>query len=450
MLSIQPFKRRIVRVLFVAIAALATLPGGVARADTLANQGNLPYPFSFGLVRATAIADTANIYLFGGLNGWGIWGSITRFNPSTGAFTSMSASLSPARQGASGIYDGSNFYLFGGYRPLGGGQATDLIAKYNAASDSATSIGAKLPKPKAHSSAIWTGRYAFIFGGGNGNWDDTGAGSSDIYRFDPVTESIATMTAHLPVAVAGSSAVWDGTYAYIAGGSTNTTGGTSRAIMRYNPTTDTASLLPQRLPYAVADAASFWNGQDMIVAGGLTSHNSSGNYYYTTSIQRFTPSTGVVGYMKQTISERSGMFGTWFGGAAWLFGGQRYACMDNGYGGCTTEVYMYSDVFRYTMEPGPPGGVFAYPNGLGSNLVSWNTPDYTTYTSSLTSYRIYRYEYLPYGSTALRRIAEVPANYGNYYVDTQCPLGALCEYTVSAVNVFGESPKTSYGYSVGT
>src|ERR1051326_4213898 len=78
--------------------------------------------------------------------------------------------------------------------------------------EAATVMSAHLPTARRYTSAVWTGQYAYVFGG----WSTSGnTPGYEVLRYDPANDAIRVMNASLPTARWGTSAIWDGTYAYI-------------------------------------------------------------------------------------------------------------------------------------------------------------------------------------------------------------------------------------------
>lgn len=181
---------------------------------------------------APAIWDGNHAFMFGGITGMagGHLDEIIRFDPATLSVTTMSAHLSHPRDGFPAVLTPYGAYLFGGYRQCSGDTSCDDIEKYDPSTDTVTLLSTKLPQRLSFASAVWSGRFIYIFGGGL----EPGPLLADqILRFDPTDESITVLPDRLPAPWSAGDAFWDGHSAYIVGGST--AGGPSNQILRYDP-----------------------------------------------------------------------------------------------------------------------------------------------------------------------------------------------------------------------
>lgn len=111
-----------------------------------------------------------------------------------------------------------------------------LLSAGEARADSVT-VSATLHTVRYGTSAVWDGTNAYIFGG----YGSTSTRSDEIVRYNPGTNTVTTMTATLPTGRAFTSAVWDGTNAYIFAG---TDGSLLNQIVRYNPDTTPPVITP--------------------------------------------------------------------------------------------------------------------------------------------------------------------------------------------------------------
>jgi hypothetical protein len=92
------------------------------------------------------------------------------------------------------------------------------------------------------------------------------------------------MSANLPATVFFTSAVWTGTYAYVFGGDVNTVPTATNMIARYDPVNDVCSIENQVLPTARDTTSAVWTGTEALIFGG-----SQGSTFYN-QIVEFTPS----------------------------------------------------------------------------------------------------------------------------------------------------------------
>lgn len=236
-----------------------------------------------------------------------------------------------------------------------------------AAGDGVAVMDARLPAPRAYTSAVWDGHYAYIFGGasyydgssppggGFGPASSPNWASDQIERYDPMTDTLQVMHAHLPSQLADMVAVWDGArYAYLLGGLGHVDGGkgshqgdtsigtddsslcsaSTDAIMRYEPATDTLTLLSTRMPEPRARASGVWDGQAVYVFGGMNSEYDTGagctmNAHWQwdpkpamDDILRFDPAAGTVTILQTTLpTTLIATSATWDGTTARILGG---------------------------------------------------------------------------------------------------------------------------------
>lgn len=210
----------------------------------------------------SAIWDGSNAYIFGGYDGSN-YDDIVRFNPTTGVVTLMedvdsSIKLPTARYWTSAIWDGSNAYIFGG--GSSGGKLDDIV-RFNPSTGVVTLMenidsSIKLPTPRSLTSAIWDGSNAYIFGG-----DGPSGKLDDIVRFNPSTGVVTLMetirpTTKLPSGRQSMPAVWDGSNAYIFGGEDG--GDFVDEIVQFNPATGTVTVMTDTLPTEMGDNSAVW------------------------------------------------------------------------------------------------------------------------------------------------------------------------------------------------
>lgn len=86
----------------------------------------------------------------------------------------------------------------------------------------ATILSTVLPTKLYGSASVKVGNYIYLFGGATaGNSSTTGYCVNTIYKFDPDTDTITTLSATLPVALFGIAACAVGSNIYLFGGTTN-------------------------------------------------------------------------------------------------------------------------------------------------------------------------------------------------------------------------------------
>lgn len=160
----------------------------------------------------------------------------------------------------------------------------------------------KLPGPRSTTAAVWNGTHAFVFGG-----------SDEITVFCPENESVWTASARLPFALGRASAVWDGDYAFLFGGRG---GGLRDEIIRYDPRSDSLQIMSSRLPTGRAGVTSVYDGNYAYVFGGL------GRYSYLDEILRYdTKNDALVTLASVLPHGRDGSSGIYDGRRIYLFAG---------------------------------------------------------------------------------------------------------------------------------
>lgn len=159
--------------------------------------------------------------------------------------------------------------------------------------------GSSLPTPIDSMASVWTGTYAFFFGGGQTRLDTY---SDDILRFDPATGEVSTMTSSLPTALRGAAAVWTGTYAFIFGG--RSSGGYLDAVVRYDPANNAVTTMAADLPTGLYEAAAVWYDGYAYIFGGETAVAGPA----TDQILRYNPGSDEISVLSSTLpSPRSSM-----------------------------------------------------------------------------------------------------------------------------------------------
>ena len=178
----------------------------------------------------------------------------------------------PGRMDTSAIWDGKAAYLFGGKEAPGESIPSAFLNEILKFEPPMTSkiLPAKLPHVRAHTSAVWDGENAYIFGGGYINEALEYEFLDDILKFNLVTNEITIMEAKLPTPRAYTSAIWDGHTAYIFGGRTIINGSVTYLdeILMYNPLVDEVSVIPQNLPTPREGTVVVWTGSAAYIFGG--------------------------------------------------------------------------------------------------------------------------------------------------------------------------------------
>ncbi len=223
-----------------------------------------------------------------------------------GTVTLLDCTLPTGRQRTSAVWDGRYVYIFGGHD---GSSFLDDIVRFDPINCTVTTLSSSLPSGRVSTSAVWDGQFAYIFGGypGGTRWLD------EIIRFDPATGVVTNLPSKLPTGRGSTSAIWDGRYAYIFGGRS---GPMLDEIVKFDPTTGIVSTLPSTLPSPRWETSAAWDGQYAYIFGGV-----AGSEY--DDIVQFNPRSGSVTLLTSTLPR--GSFHTsavWGGKHAYIFSGQ--------------------------------------------------------------------------------------------------------------------------------
>lgn len=286
--------------------------------------------FGEGLFDAGAAWTGEHAFVFGGNDGElddmetdKIW----RYHPGTDEVVEMDATLPTARDQVAAVWTGQGAYLFGGTgceteNPGELGNCEEVFYYEPGAAQVETVT--TLPRGDVVQ-AVWTGDEAYLFS----------ARTTDIYRFDPGTETVTTLDTAQDAARGDGSAVWTGQAALVFGGSED------RTILRYDPGTETASTMDATLPSARNLTAAVWTGEHAFVFGG----QGQGQDLFD-EVLRYDPGTDTLTTLDASFSTGRGSFpGVWTGSYAFLFGG--------------TEDDGYTDrIFRFTPDNAPPQASF--------------------------------------------------------------------------------------------
>ena len=187
-----------------------------------------------------------------------------------------------------------------------------LLAGTSTLADTSTTMSATLPTGRIETSAVWDGTNAYIFGG----YDNSPL--NQIVRYNPATDTVTTMSATLPTTLYSSSAVWDGSNAYIFGGWHYDTNSPLNQIVRYNPATDTVTTMSATLPTALSATSAVWDGTNAYIFGGLEGLNGPASK----KVVRYNPATDTATTMSATLpTVRIWASAVWDGSNAYIFGG---------------------------------------------------------------------------------------------------------------------------------
>ena len=227
---------------------------------------------------------------------------------------------------ATAVYDGESAYVFGGYSLRNGteGLVTDEILRFDPGTGIASVVLAKLPFPVLLPDSFWDGTRAYIFGG----TDQNGTPLDHLVIFTP-PDRVELLEHFFPYGLKGTSTVWIGETAYIFGDCVCTAQSGSRNILRFEPGRMNLSVLNGSLPYDLAGTSAVWTGREAFLFGGNTASGSSD------AILRFDPGTGVCAPMQSRLPfPRFKTGAVLLDGKAYIFGGRPFA-------GFTDEILVY-------------------------------------------------------------------------------------------------------------
>lgn len=225
-------------------------------------------------------------------------------------------------------------YIFGGWRDL---VFLKDIARFDPSTGTFEAMVATLPRGNFEGRAVWDGRdrpeagcaggCVYILGGRDGT-----VALNTILAYHPATDTLRTLSLRLPYAVWSSTLVWTGSVAYLFGGcishDTNCATSTPR-IVRFDPVAGTAQQLAAAFPRGRYLAAGAWDPTTLPLVGcpGGCAYLYGGwdsleDPTAPSMVFRFDPMAGVLEQRPILLSEgRGGGVGLWHDGAAWVLGG---------------------------------------------------------------------------------------------------------------------------------
>ncbi len=157
------------------------------------------------------------------------------------------------------VQDAAGASLGGRALLLGGLTVSDTSTEEVVIASAASSrVAARLPSARHDTAAAAIGRFAYLFGGGNGV-----SQLDEILRIDP-SSGVVSLVGHLPAASSDSAAAAIGGTAYIVGGYTGTEW--LNTIVAWRP--GESSRIVARLPAPVRYAAVAAAGGRLVIAGG--------------------------------------------------------------------------------------------------------------------------------------------------------------------------------------
>ena len=317
-----------------AVTAFSVVLSGA----TFANNAGDGFYVSCVLIQDTlaATVDVSNVIA---ADNWGhgvYLGGAYEANPAR-----VTGFLPMDRFGASSVYDGQYFYIFGGWG-CWVGCLSDEILRFDPVNGTTTVLPSTLPYARGFTSAVWDGsQYAYVFGGAT---CFIGCEVDEIVRFEPATGNVQVV-AYLWWPMLGTSSVWDDTrsVAYIFGGSIS--GNEPRGeIMIFDPSGPSVGYggyMPWVYRYFTT---AVWDGQYAYIFGG-----TDGCYWYcwqSDQVVRYDPffqSTQVVAYGPSYHAATA----VWLNGKAYVLG-QDY-CWWNCAGG---DIFSYDPVTNNYMDTG--------------------------------------------------------------------------------------------------
>jgi N-acetylneuraminic acid mutarotase len=259
-----------------------------------------------------ATTTTGSSSLAGGLavaiaiynpSGLSVLNSIT--NPSAAGYDQYAYDYILPSSATSGTYT-----VIVSYNTPGGGTPLDGRGTFQVAPTTVLPVTSVLPTAREYTSAVWDGTNAYVFGGFDGSTE-----LSDIVAFTPATGAVTELSSSLPSGRAGTSAIWDGNNAYIFGGY-QSTGIFLSDIIQFNPATGTVTKLASTLPSGRESTSAIWDGTNAYIFGG------DGNGGILSDIIRFTPANGTVKKLTSTLpTGRTVTSAIWDGNNAYIFGG---------------------------------------------------------------------------------------------------------------------------------
>jgi N-acetylneuraminic acid mutarotase len=226
----------------------------------------------------TGVWTGADMIVWGGFAG-GPFSSVAdgaRFNKAAGSWTPVPAAGAPSARGLhSAVWTGTEMIVWGGFTP--GGLDTSALgdgARYNPTTGAWTAISAVgAPTARGGHSAVWTGTEMIVWGGFDNNFD----GQSDGGRYNPTTNTWAPLAvAASPGARGAHSAIWTGTEMVVWGGLVSIIGSDGQFSDggRFNPATGVWTALPAAgAPTARGGHTAIWTGTEMIIWAGRGAGN---------------------------------------------------------------------------------------------------------------------------------------------------------------------------------
>ncbi len=345
----------------VAVLLLGT--SAIVTASPAVDVG-LPCALAAPTERTASIWDGAgHAFVFGGDLGSGALNTIYKFTPGTGLFE-PSGLLPRPMSGPSAVWDGAgHVFLFGGYD---GTKFLSTVYRYTLSTEVFELLDARLPTARDGTSAVWDGAgHVYIFGG-HDNAGTPGGRTDEVLRFTVATETIEVMPVRLPSGRGETSAVWDGQgHAYIFGGIGQLPWRRNSEIVRYTPDEQTMEIVSAHLPVDITWTSAIWTGEQAYVFGGQNPAGQS-----VTTVTRYDPATGKAQQVEGLPSPgRERTSAVWDGaGNAYIIGGK-----DDATGMALGEVVRYrpgEGFISGPCRPAVPQPVRVLRDALAGELLS--------------------------------------------------------------------------------
>ena len=369
-----------------------------ARADWAGTTTTtLPGP----LLLPTVVATDDAVYALGGCCAQPQFRkTIIRYNPHDGTTQTMAAVLPSGRFGASGIWDGTHIYIFGG----GDSESGPQIVRYDPITDVVALLPISLPSPRGGTAAVWDGNTAYIIGGYH---VATGEPTNEILRYHPASGALDVLASSATLKP-WASAIYDGNRIYLFGGWTGSQESTSDRVLEVDPIDGTVVDAAQ-LPHPVFRAPAIWDGRNAYILGGEGSD--------PTGIIQFNSTTKTRRVMSSSLpAARTSAGAAWTPSGAVIIGGRE------------SEAAYGEAILRYVPRPSVPRDLDAGTESLGTVHLEWREAEFA---GPNAYYRVYRQA----GGQPWNVIGETLAR---SFDDDHCRALKVCRYYVVAVDDGGE------------
>ena len=256
-----------------------------------------------------------NIYLFGGGIENGRRNLIQKFDATSETLTTLAVTLpQPTRNIASGVV-GNNIYLFGGATSTALDQSLTTIQKFDAATETLTTLNVTLGEKKQSLCSATVGNNIYLFGGLGFYWSATNF--TTIKRFDATSETITTLAVTLPNSTYNMASGVVGNNIYLFGGELTTTAKTRfNTIQKFDATSETLTTLAVTLPSDMASMASKAVDNNIFIFGGSTVGTTE-----TNTIQKFDATSETLTTLAVTLPHNySHQTAELYNNAIYLFG----------------------------------------------------------------------------------------------------------------------------------